>query len=263
MNNIKINYIIASHQAISQKREKYDKETNKILQKHLKILSNCLKNTKHISQVTIIKPEIKSSIPTYADYYEIDNSITKIKNLNINVVIVNSPNFKSSYDQYLYAYSKFSNFDYFILMEDDWVPHPDTNFFDEILLKYYIQNLPNKGFLCSWAPQKFVFNRLHACIAVGILNKYTFEVISKNKEINIGQRGFSNLFLNRDLPIKDYSEQGKNYMIPFWETNSGVIFEYAKYISNNYLLVPIQLLERDKYPNYLINHKYISEKVIY
>ena len=46
---------------------------------------------------------------------------------------------------------------------------------------------------------------------------------------------------------KDYSDLGKNYMIPFWETSLGVIFEYSKYLSPNYLLVPIQLLQLDKY----------------
>ena len=61
---------------------------------------------------------------------------------------------------------------------------------------------------------------------------------------NIGQIKFSKLFSNSRLPLTDYSNMGKNYMIPFWETTAGIIYKYALYLSARYLLVPIQFLQQ-------------------
>ena len=49
-------------------------------------------------------------------------------------------------------------------------------------------------------------------------------------------------------------------MIPFWETNEGVIYEYALHLSCKYLLVPIQFLQLNNYAYVLGDYKKHSEK---
>ena len=197
-------------------------------------------------------------------YYDINNYIKDIEKLGIKVVVcdTNIP-FKSSYSQYLYAYNKYSNFDHYIIMEDDWVPYPTANNFDNILLNIYKKKSQYQGFLSAWVCT--IFNHPpHSAISVGIISNNSFKKISKqfskhfSKQFNInhlGQRDFSRLFEDCSLPLVDYVNNGKTFMNPFWETKYGVIYEYALTLASKYLLVPIQLLKLKKYPYMLGNWK--------
>lgn len=244
---MKINYIIATYSGISKTREKYDDETSIVLQKHMNILSHSLKNTTYIKQVTIVVPKVKSS--SYPNYYNIDKYVSIIKELNIDVVILNSNiPFGTSYSQYFYAYNQFPDFDHYIVMEDDWVPFPSTLNFDKLLLEEY-EKINFEGFLSAWVENVANLSK-HSAISVGIISKDSFKnafnkIPTTEIKINratITQFEFSNFFTNND-----YSDSGKKYMIPFWETTMGVIYEYTTHLSPNYLLVPIQLLQLDKY----------------
>ena len=255
----KINYIIATYSGISKSREKYDDETTLVLQKHMKILCHSLKYTAHIKQVTLVIPRVKSNF--YSNYYDIGIYVSIIKKLNIDVVILNSNiPFGSSYSQYLYAYSQFPDFDHYIVMEDDWVPFPNTLSFDKLLLEEY-EKVNFEGFLSAWVTS-YSNLPLHSAISVGIISKDSFKKTYNNitnNEFNfdrsdITQYDFSNFFTNND-----YSDSGKKYMIPFWETTHGVIYEYATHLSPNYLLVPIQLLQLNKY-KYIIGNYTVRDK---
>lgn len=276
VDNLTINYIIATYSGISKRREASDNETDIILQKHMKVLCNSLKHTKHIKQVTIIKPHVEKE--SYENYYNINSYIADIEKIGIKVVICDTKiPFKSSYSQYIYAYKIFPEFDHYIIMEDDWVPFPTTKGFDTILLDTYKKMSNYNGFLSSWAP-KTVKSNFHSAISVGIISNISFKQITKLlakllkerlqnnikiililkrrknnticdqiKTMSIGQEQFSELFKICSLPLPDYSLEGKNFMIPFWCTVGGVIYEYASYLSTKYLLVPIQLLDINKY----------------
>ena len=261
-----INYVIATCDIYSKNREMFDKESNMVLQKHMKILTQLLCNkNNNIKCITIMKPNTDGK-NVYEDYYDIDEYIKKITSVGIKVVQEDCINYGSSYNQWINAYEKYPEYDYYILMEDDWVPHTECNNFDKLLINIYKEKIKKKGYLCAWVPNKFSIYKKHLCISVGILNNETFNIISKKnkrKDKTISQIHFSNLFINNKLQIEDYSEKGKKYMIPFWETKHGIIYEYSLYVSNNYLLVPIQLLERDKYPEYKINHEFISKYIEY
>lgn len=252
-----INYVIATYSGISKQREKYDKDTPVILQKHMEVLSNNLKDNKYIKQVTIVQPLVKEK--SYEKYYDIDKYVSQIEQLGITVVLLR-PNikFRSSYSQYIYAYTKFPDFCFYIVMEDDWIPF--TKNFDEKLLENY-KDYNYKGFHCAWVSRFEYFER-HSCISVGIIDKDSFTKIIPTIKNNcyIDQFDFSNLFLLNNLQLSDYSNSGKNYMIPFWETNEGVIYEYALHLSCKYLLVPIQFLQLNNYAYVLGDYKKHSEK---
>lgn len=244
---MKINYIIATYSGISKRREKYDDETSIVLQKHMKILGDSLKNTTYIKQVTIVVPRVKSKF--YSNYYDIGNYVSIIKELNIEVVILNSDiSFGSSYSQYFYAYNQFPDFEHYIVMEDDWVPFPNALNFDKLLLEEY-EKINFEGFLSAWVTQFANINE-HSAISVGIISKDSFKhafnkiptTVFESGRVSISQTEFSKFFTNND-----YSDSGKKYMIPFWATGPGVIYEYATHLSPNYLLVPIQLLQLNKY----------------
>jgi len=255
-----MNYVIATHAGRSARREKHDKENSRILQKHMKALAQSLEHTSHVRQVTIIKPRAEN---TYEDYYDIDDYIAQIEKLGIEVVSHETAiPFKSSYSQYLYAYSLFPGFDHYIIMEDDWTPFPEAKGFDAILLEEYAKRTGCKGFLSSWVT-RFEHLDTHSAISVGIIGGDSFQKIINTfpntlKDRDIGQMDFSLLFTRSGLPFTDYSEKGSVHMIPFWETNHGVVYEYALHLSGKYLLVPVQFLEPSKYPYVLGNWRSAS-----
>ena len=256
MSSPAINYIIATYDGkrggCNHPRDKYDNETEMVLQKHFKVLLNSLKSDTFIKQITLIRNHDRNSY--YKRYYEIDEYVEKIKEkLGISVVIIEQDMlFKSPYSQYLYIFQMYPNFDFNILMEDDWVPAPNLDSFDRILVNEY-EKCNNTGFLSSWVTDRILPIR-HSTISVGIVSKKSMTTVYEKiknlnykKSINISQIEFSELFDE----LHDYSDNGKNYMIPFWETNCGKIFEYAENLSKKYLLVPIQFLNLNKY-NYVV-----------
>ena len=161
-----INYVIATYSGISKQREKHDKDTPVILQKHMEVLSNNLKDNKYIKQVTIIQPLVNEK--SYEKYYDIDKYVSQIEQLGITVVLL-KPNIKfySSYSQYIYAYTKFPDFCFYIVMEDDWIPF--TKNFDEKLLENY-KDYNYKGFHCAWV-SRFEFLKRHLVYQLVLLIK--------------------------------------------------------------------------------------------
>ena len=267
---ISINYIIATYEGVSMKREKHDDENGIILQKHMKVLCESLKSTKHITQVTIIKPSTQGEI--YKNYYDIDKYITEIENIGIKVVICDTKiSFKSSYAQYCYAYCIFPNFDHYIIMEDDWVPFPKTYGFDDILLNTYKASADCSGFHSTWATRWFnglSYLPRRSAISVGIISNDSFKTIISTYKARYGKRNtivpscpspyswldqcihqtlFSDLFTLSSLPLTDYTNEGKDFMNPFWITRTGRIREHAQYENTKYLIVPIQFLKLEKY----------------
>lgn len=243
-----INYIIATYSGISKRREKYEPDCFLCLQKQLKYISETITNNTKIKQITIMKPDtLKSKV--YSEYYNIDKYKQKIESISdIKIIIHKCKNYKCSYNQYIECFLKYPKFDYYITMEDDYSPHPTAINFDLTLLKYYNDIFPeNIGLLCTWVnPSGFRgIKRQHAAISNSIISKDTLDKINLNKytDIFIGQMEFSNIFLNNKIKLKDYSNQGKNYQIPYWRTNGGYIWEFSKFKNNKYLLVPIQLLD--------------------
>ena len=238
----RINYIIATHAGVSKSREQYDNDSNSVLQRHMSILCDILKTTTKITQVTIVKPHIPSAKAVYSDYYDIGQSVSDIEKQGIKVVQL-SPQYEfgSSYSQYLHAYTQFRDFDYYIVMEDDWVPFPQHRGFDQTLIDEY-KKVGSTGFLSSWCnihPQ----HGWHSAISVGIIGNDSLCKAQRlaGDSLCLSQSAFSDLFENND-----YSSNGKKFMIPFWETTHGCIYEYAEHLSSKYLLVPIQFL----YPCY-------------
>lgn len=168
-----INYVIATWSGPRRvKDHRYNLSRDFYINEHLKRIRD-LKST-YVNQITIAIPENPVEPSYYRD--KIPSSINGIP-----VIIFERPNMGLSYGSFSDVYSRYSNdFDYYILMEDDYVFAMDN--YDGILLKammdnfhmiaspknkwnYAMQNLgkPTKcGFVCGY------YTLSHAAIFLGL-----------------------------------------------------------------------------------------------
>jgi len=108
-----INYIIAT----TGKCIEYDK----LLNDHI---YQVLKHKKIITQITIVRPLLKENIDNYYQNINFDN-----------IQILDYKDIGHCFGQYLYSYSKYPNFSYYIFISEDYIPiYKD---FDDILLNIF------------------------------------------------------------------------------------------------------------------------------
>ncbi len=231
---MKINYIIATWNGIRVKPVCNVTYYEQALRNHIKILNNTLNS---ITQITIMKP--KSNVVN--SYYDDINLNDKIK-------IVDCENKYQSYGQWMKAANLFLNdFDYFIFIEDDYVPATDN--FDMKLIQIYKEGT----FLCSKVGGE---NDLKHCqISNGIISNNTirnlisnikysewFDTYSKKYPDLIFrgtnyQRAFSRYFIENEIFIEDYSIE---YMVDYYA--NGYITDFTSINVKNKIKIftPIQ-----------------------
>ncbi len=254
---MKINYIIptfAGYKKVNPKRINYEY----ILYDHLRVLLNIIKRNKKnkiIDQITIMKASVPSHLNLYKNFYNIQSYVTQIERKGIKVKIHNVPNHHSkvSYHQYINAFKLYPEFDYYILCEDDYIPHSNT-FVSELVYHFKRKIRKGGGFLCTYAPKKgkhapnggFKGSVFHSSISNGIIDNIAVKKLIETYNVNapmIGQLYFSHLLIKSKMKIEDYSDYGQTYSIPFW-TNKTIIY-YDEYNSgkNKYIFIPIQMLK--------------------
>lgn len=183
---MKTNYIIASWNGPRISTIKNPSYYTTVLNNHLKQLGK-LKHS--IDEVTIMKP----NSPHKNAYYNIDTDI------GVKVSVIECENQFQSYGQWLKAIEmNLDRFDYFILVEDDYVPTLDN--FDEKLINIYDEG----SFLCSMISEKHI---LHCGISNGIISKKTIEPLIKSTD-------FRDWFINYDK-ANSFSFGGSNFQIVF------------------------------------------------
>jgi hypothetical protein len=245
---VKINYIIASWEGYRLNKSLNGEYYNNVLKNHLNILNNTLNN---ISQITIMKPIMNIN---HDFYYNNDNTYYNI-NLNDKIKIIENENKYQSYGQYLRAVELFiDDFDYFIFIEDDYVPGTDN--FDEKLLNIYEEG----SYLCSKLDNYDLTNsHTHCTISNGFISKKTIAPIIKNINYyswlhNYGknfpqkvysennyQIAFSRYLLENGITLKDYSN---HYIVEFFDRGN------VSYFTNNpaateRIFAPIQIIVPD------------------
>jgi len=235
---MKINYVIATWNGIRVKPVRNAYYYEQVLKNHLKILDG-LSNS--ISQITIMKP--KSGINN--TYYDIKLS-DKIK-------IVDCENKFQSYGQWLKAATLFLNdFDYFIFIEDDYVPAIDN--FDSKLIELYQEGT----YLCSRiSVDNLTDPYCHCAISNGIISTETIKKVLKDFNYDIWltnygrtypvnifhgtnyQVAFSRYFLDNGILIKDYRN---HYMVDYYYTNFNEFKDWSapNVINKEKIFTPIQ-----------------------
>lgn len=238
-----INYIIATTPtaSVSRKRDPY---ANFALRYHLNILSKILDNSSHIKQVTIVKQESCVDEAIKNEYYDIENFVKEIRSKDIKVEFLDVPKVGISYTQYVLAYNSFPDYDYYIVMEDDWTINLEYKNFDKILLELYKKAFFEKtGFLDCWSPRTgiyvgpnggFAHHLHHSAISVGMLSNETIKnliVHIDKKELDlrqITQLEFSNLLVESKAKIIDLPTVGLPTKILFWETTADAIKDFTE-----------------------------------
>lgn len=264
MNNvISVNYVIATYAGCSKNRERFDKGiTPFTLQLHLDKLIELLSTTSIIKQITITKPKVDVHY-SYKEYYDIQDKIDMIeKKFNIPVEIIDMDNYSTgvSYSQYRRAFQDYPNFDFYILMEDDWIPIQKE--FDILLIREWEERFPShnsNAYLCLWysTGMRRISNiygiteyKAHAAISVGIISNKALTELSKWCKMNtqLDQYHFSLALQHIGTEIRDFSCNGENWKILFWETSKGIIYDFSYTVENKEcLLAPLQYILKDKY----------------
>ena len=175
MTKYSINLIIATYSG------KYGPELkNNYLKNNLKIINSLKTN---ISQITIIKPKVEKNHQEIEGYYDFDNS--DILNIKGKIKIYECENIGISYGQYFIGISKDPNFDYYILIEDDYTIF--SNYFEEEFINEFQKN-ENDSLLCSFIYKNKLWNLLEYASIVNenILNKnLLYQKLSENNMLNV------------------------------------------------------------------------------
>ena len=220
---MKINYLLATWSG-----SRYTK-CNDYLKVHLKRLFE-LKHS--LDQITVIRPLGSDN----DDFYDVGDEIL------LKIVILNRPDNDRSYGQFVYAYQQYTDkFDYYIIVEDDYIPNIDN--FDSILV-----NLIEKK-QCDYLCGKYATQRrndpLRAIHNQGIVKASAFKHILSKVDPKFPKMGpedgteqiiFSKYFTDNGLTIKDYADE---YSVPFW---SKTLHYFSKKRGFNTIFVPYQCI---------------------
>jgi hypothetical protein len=229
---MKINYIIATWSGVRVKPDNEDYYVN-VLKNHINHL-NTIKND--ITQITIMKP-----------INDFNNSYYDIEYASI-IKFIECENQFQSYGQWLFGMKLLINeFDYFILVEDDYVPA--TPNFDKKLVNIY-----NEGtYLCSMATG--VGHTRHSAISNGIMSSKTISKIinsvdyvnwlniygNENKELVFNgdnyQRAFSRYLIENNVMIVDYIEK---YNVDYYSNGRIINYSPNGMEFNEKIFTPIQ-----------------------
>lgn len=204
---VKINYIIATWSGLRVKPADTLYYEN-ILKNHLKTLSETKNN---ISQITIMKP--RNDIEN--NYYAIE--------LNDKIKVIECKNEYQSYGQWLKAVELYlNNFDYFIFIEDDYVPATDN--FDSKLIDIYEEGT----YLCSHISGSIDNN--HCSISNGIISNNTIKKVICNIK-------FNKWFDEYAIKYPEFVFNGKNHQRSFsryFGDNGIILTDYRKYYMTDY-----------------------------
>lgn len=243
-----MNYIIASYAGT-----KYEFSLELQMQNLFTILLN--KKTSLLKQITIVCPSIKPQHTRKQFYYNWDKWIHLFQMYlpHIGLIYMDyvGENLHASYDQWLQAILKFPDFEYYLLVEDDYCIHPSLLDFDSQLVNIYndiVKESNGIGYVCTYA-DAVMGHPYHAAISNGIINKKTVDIFKDmnllaeyykcSSEYGIEQVGFSNLFLKFNIPV--YSLHNI-YKAIFWSSYRNKVECFSKKDIKQYLFVPIQFL---------------------
>ena len=223
---MKTNYIIATWNGIRVKKDTFYNYLD-TLRNHLDRMNSISNN---LFQITIMKPK-SDSINSYYDI-ELDD---KIK-------IIECENEYYSYGQWLKAIKMFMDeFDYHILIEDDYVP--DINDFDTKLIELYEE----KSYLCSLVgthESKGVKYPFHCRISNGMISSNTIRKVLNNVDYNDWfikygdyQIAFSRYLYENGIDLVDYTD---SYMVDYHAYGNMIDYSNPECINKEKIFTPIQ-----------------------
>lgn len=243
MSDVRVNYMLATWSGGRRQGCTYGNNTFQ----HLRYLNRVKHN---ISQVTVGYPTNPNDLPEYKRFM---NGLKSLEN-NVPIVVERLPNKGRSYGQYSRIFDKYrSQFDYYIFMEDDYVPVMDN--FDTKLVEKFdkLHEEKNCGFLCGMVERvKFRIKEpnqpLHAAIAWGISSYNVLERIweengmlphDTNIKYRDGQNLFSWGFMKSGYTLQDVLDE---YCTTYWSKE----VEYYGDKKKPIIFAPLELVLSNK-----------------
>ena len=203
----KTNYVIATWSGHRRDgNEELQVDSTSYIKKHLTALKSF---DHHLNQITICIPDNKQEPEIFSQYI---NSLSNQENFKI----LRRPNKGQSYGSWVDSFKHYSHFDYYIFVEDDYIPQ--KNNFDSILISLFKAS-ENCGYLCSRVdkyPPTNYNGRPHAAISNGISSREVLQSLisdfkygEKSTDVHsyaaTPQLEFSWTFLDAGYWLYDYS----------------------------------------------------------
>lgn len=251
-----VNYIIATCNTRSRRNHQEVSEYVLAIQLyHVKCLFKQKKKLglpNYITQITIVEPPAKNE--HYKWYY--DKSIRDIEGVPIVYLPYVGKNEHHSYDQYLQAMLIYHpNFDYHLLIEDDYCISLTNPRFDLELVQHYQTKLPGKvGYLCTKFEEGDGY--WYNSISNGMISAETVQHLVNFTKNNVVQffytvRGpmtqwrfglpqfmFTELMHRCGVPHADILHE---YNTMFYQTNENLLVPHSQGIGRE-CFVPVQLI---------------------
>lgn len=240
-NSKKINYVIATHALNTIRRKNFggDNYTEFVLRYHFYVLSQNLTSESNIKQITIVKPDVPDDI----GYYNISPYDKILEEKGIKIEHYSVENKGISYTQYVKCFQQYPDFDYYIIVEDDYTVNIKYTNFDNILYNLYNTTFKNNiGFLDAWSPLEGLHGLPHhSAITLGILSKQTIDTILSNLDnIYLDQFQFSQEMTKKSIPIVDMNSAGFLTQVLYWSTGNSQIEDYSNNDATDTFYTPIQ-----------------------
>ena len=238
---MKINYIIASYPGITNSRinSPYSEECVDIHLKNLKYILQVKKEKQLpclISRITVMILKCKNEHQEYKNFYKVDEWKNMFNEFKIEIVFLNyiGENKHHSYDQWIQGMmNSINDCFYHILIEDDYVIHPECIDFDVKLIDIYSKKFKNNiGYLSQRSSNNDGLP-YHACISNGIISSDTMKILGNPLSIYykynlppyLTQLAFSLMFTDNKIGIENY---GEYYRQPFWCNNKILDLSFDK-----------------------------------
>jgi hypothetical protein len=262
--NKKVNYVITTYAGTKCVSDRNPFKNQFIppenyLKYHLEKLINLNHN---IDQVTIMKAKVSPNQPKWQNYYKIDELIVKLKQ-KCNVEIYEVENQGISYGQFIRAFKlcNHKSFDYWIFMEDDYIPI--LNNFDSILID--LHKTKGGGAMCAlaaeWKRHRTILIPYHMAHSLCIIDNESMNSVFRNVDKRLNelkpsyQQSFSRMFTGSKINVTDFSS---HYYTPFWNGILWIDCSFKKPVYDTAIFAPIQITNVE-YPSLPTNSNAIND----
>lgn len=211
-----------------------------------------------IAQVTIVVPPVREK--PWLSYYNKGLweyiFARQLPHVALRYMSYEGANRDASYDQWIQAHETFPQFDYELLMEDDYCMATDNPMFDFDLVRVYKQHFPKGyGYLASAASRIYGLP-FHAAASIGIVSSRSYDMVKqasrksliqayRDTNASIHQVKFSLLFTENSVPLHSMDQ---DYVSLFWNGSKKIIDELSEPRSvPGMMFVPIQMYTNTNY----------------
>lgn len=202
------------------------------LREHLQQL---IKIQHNIDTIVVVVNTDKTECPLFTQYVEsLPDVIGKSK-----LIVERRENIGLSYGAFNYAFKKHvNNFDYFLLLEDDYIPVEDK--FDTTLIQL-LKERPTTVYLCAFLG--WIYDIPHARVSYGIMGKRVIQQVLNNGGFDYMKGNGQASFSHSVLPFGDITDLSNVYRVPYF-LGGGHILNFASH-NDKTMFIPYQL--KDKY----------------